>query len=156
MKKNLTLTIDEELLSQANKHIPNLSAFFEECLKKQLGYGDQAIFPVHKAQEEIDIIGNSMLNLHIMTEKEKYSEIAQEFEDHKHDQIWRKLYHEYKYGGIDLSPIDEASPLLGVTTNELVDVLYVAYNYIPKEEATKCNSWKYCYNKYKEYIEGEK
>ena len=42
-KKDLKITIDEKVLENGKNAIPNLSAFFEECLKHYLGYADGTI-----------------------------------------------------------------------------------------------------------------
>ena len=42
-KKDLKITIDEKVLEKGKNAIPNLSAFFEECLKHYLGYADGTI-----------------------------------------------------------------------------------------------------------------
>ena len=44
-KKQLILTIDEEVIEKAKKHIPNISGFVEECLKHHLGLAD-GTYPV--------------------------------------------------------------------------------------------------------------
>ena len=42
-KKDLKITIEEEILQKAKNHIPNLSGFVEECLKHYLGYADGTV-----------------------------------------------------------------------------------------------------------------
>ena len=55
-KKSLKISIDEEILEKAKKHMPNLSAFFEECLIHYFGYAD-GIFPIGNVNEITEKIG---------------------------------------------------------------------------------------------------
>ena len=55
-KKDLKLTIEENILEKAKKTIPNLSEFFEECLKYYLGEAN-GMYPIIKDQEILDNIG---------------------------------------------------------------------------------------------------
>ena len=52
-KKSLKISIEEEVLEKAKKHIPNLSGFVEECLKHYFGYAD-GIFPIGNINEITD------------------------------------------------------------------------------------------------------
>ena len=153
-KERLTLSIEENLLAKSKEVIPNLSQFFEECLAKRIGWGDETYFPVHTAEEELDKIGKSMVNLHIMTEKNDMFKRHQELENQKLDLVWREVYNKFRNNSeIDLSYLSEASELLGVTTEVLSDVLYIAENEKDFKEKQKFNTWKSSYEKYLEYLE---
>lgn len=153
MKERINVTIDKNLLEKSKGIIPNLSQFFEECLAKRLGWGENAIFPVHSAHDELNNIGESMANLHIMTEKNNVNEKYEELQEQKKDIIWRKIYSEYeRKDNIELSQLHEASELLNVSSDVLADVLYVVLNYVSQDEKFKSNKWKWSYNKYIEYM----
>ncbi len=155
-KENLTVTIEENLLQKSKEVIPNLSQFFEECLAKRIGWGEDAMFPIHSAEEELDKIGTSMVNLHLMTEKQNIQNKEIELQEQKKDRVWRTIFSEYRTNeNIQLSQLHEASELLDVTSEVLADVLYVNASYVPREEMYKCNEWKWSYNKYVEYVDGD-
>ena len=50
-KKAVKLSIEENLLDEGKKHIPNLSSFFEEVLIHYLGYGEEVQFKVLRIHE---------------------------------------------------------------------------------------------------------
>ena len=52
-KKDVTLSIEENLLKNAKKQIPNLSAFFEECLKNYMGMVN-GLYPTAKYKEMLE------------------------------------------------------------------------------------------------------
>ena len=155
-KENLTVTIEENLLRKSKEVIPNLSQFFEECLAKRIGWGKQAEFPVHSAEEELDRIGTSIVNLHIMTEKQDLFKKHQELEDHKLDMVWTSIFNKYRRNeDLSFEYLQEASDNLGVSSEVLSDVLYLAENEKDFKERQKYATWKSSYAKYKEFMESE-
>ena len=67
-KKSLKISIEEEVLEKAKKHIPNLSGFVEECLKHYFGYAD-GIFPIGNVNEITDKIGRLQVELFLIDRK---------------------------------------------------------------------------------------
>ena len=64
-KKDLKITIDEKVLEKGKNAIPNLSAFFEECLKHYLGYADGTI-AIGNINEITDKIGKLQVKLYLI------------------------------------------------------------------------------------------
>ena len=69
-KKQLILTIDEDIVKKAKDTIPNISGFVEECLKQYLGIGNNLI-PTSKMKELVDTISKSQLELYLMNLQKK-------------------------------------------------------------------------------------
>lgn len=156
-KENLTVTIEKNLLEKSKEIIPNLSQFFEECLAKRIGWGTEAEFPVHSAEEELNKIGTSMVNIHILTEKQDLFKKQQEVEDHKLDLIWTTVFNKYRRNEeLTFEYLQEASDNLGVSSEVLSDVLYLAENEKDFREKQKYATWKSSYEKYLEFMEMEK
>ncbi len=123
MKKKTTLSIDEDVLKEATKRIPNISKFVETCLKEFLGMvvGN---YPTKEAHDLIDTIGRSQVELHILNEQNKIEHNMQSMEQEKIDRYWRDLYLKYRDELIlsdDL--MKEASNLLEVDIETLEDML---------------------------------
>ena len=155
-KERLTLSIEENLLEKSKEVVPNISQFVEECLAKRIGWGTEAEFPIHSAEEELDKIGTSMVNLHIMTEKQDLFKKHQELEDHKLDLIWTTIFNKYRRNeDLSFEYLQEASENLGVSSEVLSDVLYLAENEKDFKERQKYTTWKSSYQKYLEFMESE-
>ena len=124
MKKNLTITIEENLLAEAKKHIPNLSSFFEECLTHYLGYGDEPIFNVLDAEKELDKIREAQFNLYLLSKETNLQEKQREKQNKEIDKKWRILVNEYMDTLIyDDTRIDELSKLTDVPSKTIQDLL---------------------------------
>ena len=124
MKKNLTITIEENLLAEAKKHIPNLSSFFEECLTHYLGYGDEPIFNVLDAEKELDKIREAQFNLYLLSKETNLQEKQREKQNKEIDKKWRILVNEYMDTLIyDDTRIDELSKLTDVPSKTIMDLL---------------------------------
>ena len=64
MKKQLILTIDEEVINKAKKHMPNISGFVEECLKHHLGLAN-GTYPIANDLDILDKISKLQVELFI-------------------------------------------------------------------------------------------
>ena len=73
-KKQLILTVDEEVVEKAKSTIPNVSAFVENCLKQYLGIGN-GLIPTSKMNELVETISKSQLELYLMNERENIKEV---------------------------------------------------------------------------------
>ena len=68
MKKQLILTIDEEVVEKAKKQIPNISAFVEDCIKNYLGIGN-GLINTSNIHELNETISKCQLELYLMNER---------------------------------------------------------------------------------------
>ena len=146
-KKQLILTIDEEVIEKAKKHIPNISGFVEECLKQYLGIGNNLI-PVSKMHELVEGIGKNQLELHLMNERGNIEEAKEKAAKQEINLAWRKLYTTYR----DTNTIDEyllsnAVEVLGVPKVELTDIVEVCHAFCRRDEVD-VTEWEEVYEQY--------
>ena len=126
-KKQLILTVDEEVIEKAKKHIPNISGFVEECLKHHLGLAD-GTYPIVKDLDILDQISKLQVQLFILNENFDVEESRKQAEDFEKGKAWRFLWNDYR---IKLIP-DEvlmaaAVKELGVDEEKLEDLLDELY-----------------------------
>ena len=93
-KKSLKISIEEEILEKAKKHIPNLSGFVEECLKHYLGYAN-GTYPVGNINEITDNIGKLQVELFLIKQNIDDEESKLEVENFEKDKAWRFLWNDY-------------------------------------------------------------
>ena len=123
MKKKTTLSIDEDVLKEATKRIPNISKFFEDCLKQLLGM-EKGNYPTKEAHEIIDNIGKNQVELHILNEQNKVEHNLQSMEQEKIDKYWRDLYLKYRDELVLTTDLmKEASQILNVDCEVLEEIL---------------------------------
>lgn len=123
MKKKTTLSIDENVLQEATKRIPNVSGFIEDCLKEFLGMSP-GNYPTKTAHDIIDDIGRSQVDLHILNEQNKIEDNLQSMEQEKIDKVWRDLYLKYRDEmTVSDDLMRDASQMLNVSVEVLEDVL---------------------------------
>ena len=128
-KKQLILTIDEDLIDNAKKHIPNISAFVEECLKNYLGVGI-GLVETSKMQDLVMTISKSQLELYLMNERGNIEEAKKEAEQEEIRLAWMRLYAEYRdQRTINKDYLKHASEILNVPEEELTDIVEVCYAY---------------------------
>jgi hypothetical protein len=126
-KKDVTLSIEENLLKNAKKQIPNLSAFFEECLKNYMGIVN-GLYPTAKYKEMLDEIGKIQTNLFLMNQNYDFEEAQKRMEDEKINRALRKLWNEYRKSLIaDEQLMSEALEVLPTDAETLEDMLDFAY-----------------------------
>lgn len=126
-KKDVTLTVEENLLKKAKKQIPNLSAFFEECLKNYMGVLN-GLYPTAEYKEMIDEISKIQAKLFILNQNYDYEKAQKEVEDEKVNRALRKLWNEYRKNMIvDEQSMSEALEILPVSAETLEDMLDFAY-----------------------------
>ena len=138
-KKDLKITIEEDILEKAKKHIPNLSAFFEECLKHYFGYAD-GIFPIGNVNEITDKIGKLQVELFLINQNYDAEESRKKTENIEKDKAWRFLWNDYRPRLIpDETLLAKAVELLGKDEEELEDILDWVYITDVKVDT---NSWQ--------------
>ena len=128
-KKQLILTIDEELIADAKKQIPNISGFVETCLKQYLGVGNE-LTPTSKMHELVETISKCQLELYLMNEKGNIEKEKEKAELHEINFAWRQLYTEYRdTRSINQDKLKHASEVLDVPVDELTDIVEVVFVY---------------------------
>ena len=146
-KERTTITIDSEILEQSKKQIPNLSAFIEECIKQYLGIGNNLI-PTSKVHELNETISKCQLELYLMNEREHIEDAKEKAAKHEINLAWRKLYTTYRdTRTIDEQLLSNASEVLGVSSQELSDIVEVCYVFSRNDEVD-VTEWEEVYEKY--------
>lgn len=148
-KKQLILTIDEDVIAKAKTHIPNISGFVEECLKKHLGMGN-GLVNTSKMHELVSTISDCQLELYLMNEMEHIEEAKEKAAKQEINLAWRKLYTTYR----DTKTIDEqllknAVEILKVSSDELTDIVEVCYVFSRNDEVD-VTEWNEVYKQYGE------
>ena len=146
-KKQLILTIEEDIVEKAKKHIPNISAFVEECMKQYMGIGNN-LTPTSKMHELVDTISKCHLELYLMNQRENIEEAKEKAAKQEINLSWRKLYTTYR----DTRTIDEpllknASETLNVPTEELTDIVEVCFVFSRRDEVD-VTEWSEVYENY--------
>ena len=146
-KKDLTVTIDEDILKQAKKQIPNLSKFVEECLKQYLGI-ENNLTPTSKMYDLVETISKSQLELYLMNERQHIEEAKQKAEKQEINLAWRHLYTEYRdTRTINQDKLKHASEVLGVNSEELTDIVEVCYVF-SRDDDVDVTEWSEVYAAY--------
>jgi hypothetical protein len=146
-KKNLMLTIDEELLETAKKRVPNMSQFFEECLKQYLGIGNNLI-PTSKMNELVETIGKCQLELYLMNERSNIEEAKEKAAKQEINFAWRQLYTEYRdTKTINPVKLERASEVLNVSREELSDIVEVCFVF-SRDNEVDVTEWQEVYDNY--------
>lgn len=147
-KKSLKISIEEEILEKAKKHIPNLSSFVEECLKHYLGYAN-GTYPVGNINEITDNIGKLHVELFLINQNFDAEESRLEAENFEKDKAWRFLWNDYRVRLIpDDILMEKAIGILEIGEEELEDILDWVYE---TDIEVDTNSWQevlklYCKN----------
>lgn len=146
-KKQLILTIDEDIVKKAKETIPNISGFVEECLKQYLGIGNNLI-PTSKMKELVDTISKSQLELYLMNERGNIEEAKEKAAQQEINLAWRRLFTFYRdTRKIDDLLLKEASNVLEVPTDELADIVEVCFVF-SRDDGVDVTEWADVYEKY--------
>lgn len=146
-KKQLILTIEEDIVEKAKKTIPNVSGFVEECLKQYLGIGNNLIH-TSKMNELVETIGNCQLELYLMNERGNIEEAKEKAAKQEINLAWRRLYTTYRdTRTIDETLLTNASEILGVDKVELTDIVEVCYAFSRTDEID-VTEWTEVYAQY--------
>ena len=146
MKNKITVSIDSEILEKAKKQMPNISEFFNECLKQYLGLAD-GIYPTADAKDIIDDISKSQAKLFILNQNYDYEKAKKDVHDEKVNRALRKLWNEYRKNMIvDEQSMSEALEILPVCAETLEDMLDFAY--VNQEELGLNFTWSKLYELY--------
>ena len=146
-KKSLKISIEEEILEKAKKHIPNLSGFVEECLKHYFGYAD-GIFPIGNVNEITDKIGKLQVELFLINQNYDAEESRKNAANEEKDKAWRFLWNDFRPTLIpDETLLEKAIETLGINGEELEDILDWVYITDVKVDT---NSWQEVLKAYNE------
>ena len=146
-KKQLILTIDEEIIKKAKKTIPNISGFVEECLKQYLGIGNN-LAPTSKMSELVETISKSQFELYLMNERSHIEENKKKAAKQEINLAWRKLYTTYRdTRTIDETLLENAVKTLGVPSEELRDIVEVCFVF-SRDDEVDVTEWSDVYEKY--------
>lgn len=147
-KKQLILTIDEDLIGTAKKQIPNISGFVEECLKQYLGIGNNLI-STSKMHELVETISKCQLELYLMNEKGNIEKEKEKAELHELQFAWRQLYTEYRdTKTINQDKLAHASKVLDIAAEDLVDIVEVCFIFSRDDADVDVTDWFSVYTKY--------
>ena len=141
------LTIDEELLEKAKKQIPNISKFFEECLKNYLGVGKHLVH-TSNMQDLIDTISKCQLELYLMNERGNIEEAQEKAAKQEINLAWRQLYTEYRdTRTINQDKLKHAADVLNVGSIELTDIVEVCFVF-SRRDGVDVTEWSEVYENY--------
>lgn len=119
-KKNITITIEEQVLTKAKQQIPNISSFVESCLMNYLN----GTFPVADANIILQQIGKLQADLYLLTESNNIEQKIKEKENLEKDKAWRFLWNDYNTKLIlDETLMTNAVELLEKNKEELEEIL---------------------------------
>ena len=148
-KKQLILTIDEEIIKKAKKTIPNISGFVEECLKQYLGIGNN-LAPTSKMSELVETISKSQLELYLINERGNIEEAREKAEEFEKDKAWRFLWNDYRVRLIpDKTLMASAVKELGIDEETLEDILDEVFE---AKDKVDTDSWNTVYDWYKKEV----
>ena len=143
-KKQLILTIEEDIIDKAKKHIPNISGFVEECLKHHLGLAN-GTYPITKDLDILDQISKLQVQLFILNENFDAEESKQKAEEFERNKAWRFLWNDYRIQLIpDESLLAEAEEKLQMhseTLEDLLDELFEVKDSVDTEEWDTVYDW---------------
>lgn len=149
-KKQLILTVDEEVIEKAKKHIPNISGFVEECLKHHLGLAD-GTYPIVKDLDILDQISKLQVQLFILNENFDVEESRKQAEEFEKGKAWRFLWNDYRVKLIpDEMLMAAAVKELGVDEETLEDLLDEVYE---AKDSIDTDNWDTVYEWYKKVIQ---
>lgn len=149
-KKQLILTIDEDVIDKAKKHIPNISGFVEECLKHHLGLAN-GTYPIANDLDILDQISKLQVQLFILNENFDVEESRQRAEEFEKDKAWRFLWNDYRIRLIpDEMLMAKAVEELGIDEDTLEDLLDEVFE---AKDNVDTDSWTTVYEWYQKVIQ---
>ena len=143
-KKVIKLSVEEDVLEKAKNQIPNLSAFFEECLKHYFGYAD-GTFPIGNINEITEKIGKLQVDLFLINQNYDMETAMKEAENFEKDKAWRFLWNDYRIRLIpDEQLLQNAVEVLSIdseTLEDLLDELFEVKGEVDTEEWNTVYEW---------------
>ena len=140
----------DSLLEKAKKQMPNISEFFNECLKQYLGLAD-GIYPTANASDIIENISKSQAELFILNQSFDVHEKMKLIEDEKINRPFRALWNDYrKKLTFNTELMQDVLNVVNVDESTLEDVLDFAY--FNQDELSLNFSWEEVYEKYQKEV----
>ena len=138
------LTIDEKILENAKNQIPNLSAFFEECLKQYMGYANES-YPTSDMKKIMDEIGLLQVKAYLINQNYDAEKELMNKEKEEKNRAWRFLWNEYRQTlEINDDLMETAVDKLGVTEDKLEIIL----DEVHTDGFKEFNDWFKVYEEY--------
>lgn len=138
VKKVTTISIDEDILRQAKKEVPNISIFVEDCLKAYLGFNNSNVKSI---DENLQTIRDCLLSIELASKQDIETEADEKYTTEQEQKVWSKLFGLWRSKtNVDIDDWENASKILKVTVRELQEIMeIIEYN----GEILKGNDWSY-------------
>ena len=147
MKQQLKVSIDEEILKLAKENIPNLSNFFEECLRAYFKFttenDEQRGEELRKNWEDFH---RAKLNIHLLMNVDTENKHLEKMHEKNKKLAWLGIWKTYKFTQTyQPEAMKEACNVLNLTEKELELVMEdTMFEYAKdKTKAYIFDSWKY-------------
>lgn len=159
MKQQLKVSIDEEILKLAKEHIPNISGFFEGCLRAYFKFttenDEQRGEELRKAWEDFH---RAKLNIHLLMNVDTENKHLEKMQDKNKKLAWLGIWKDYKFTQTyQPHNMKEACKVLNLTQKELELLMEDAmFEYAKdKTKAYIFDSWKYIEENFLPHINTE-
>ena len=147
-KKSIKLSVDEETLSEARKHIPNMSNFFESVLKMYLESSQYDLELLDLTQKITEL--NFKRSILVKTKLDKKYE-ERDLSEQKNN-VWNRLFSTYSIQkDYSWNLMKESMELLGYSEEFLVDTMDTLLDNQGKYDNIKAKTdWEYVLNLFDE------
>ena len=159
MKQQLKVTIDEEILKLAKENIPNLSNFFEECLKAYFKFVTEND---EERSEELrknwDDFHRAKLNIHLLMNIDSENKQIEKVHEENKRMAWMGIWRTYRFTeSYQPHAMEQACKVLNLTEKEL-ELVMEACLFEAKKDMKQLyifDSWKYIEENFLPYIDLE-
>lgn len=159
MKERTNISINKELLELAKENIPNISGFFEGCLRAYFQFttenDEQRGEELRKAWEDFH---SSKLKIHLLMNVDYENKHLEKMQDKNKKLAWLGIWKDYKFTQTyQPHSMEEACKVLNLTEKELALVMEdTMFEYAKdKTKAYIFDSWKYIEENFLPYIDTE-
>ena len=159
MKERTNISIEKDLLELAKENIPNLSNFFEECLRAYFKFttenDEQRGEELRKAWEDFH---RANLEIHLLMNVDTENKHLEKMQDKNKKLAWLGIWKTYKFTQTyQPHAMEEACKVLNLTERELKEVMEdTLFEYSKdKTKAYIFDSWKYIEENFLPYIDLE-
>ena len=160
VKKNVKLTIDEDLLERAKQDIPNLSQWVEECLKAYFGYGDYPVKCLIEMEDNLRTVKRCLLEIHMQTNAKKIERELKEMQSEQINLPWRRFWYPYqeqyddqKFNDKALHDLSDATGKDEAELKRMAETLFWTHKSIVNPIETFDEAWKLYKEEEEEYWE---
>ena len=152
VKKSLKVSIDEEVYNKAKSEINNLSLFVEETFRFYLGMIslDDRVkeMQLRKLSDEID---NKQFHRYLIEKSLIDTQNKEKLFIEEKNRRWRRLWNYYNlYRTYDYEKMSDAMIVLGLSEEEIVNVMDTLIEYKDEIDFTASDKWEYALNLYKQ------